>query len=432
MIIKGYIKQAWNLMKQNKLFTGIYMAGTGLAIAMTMTVFIVLYVKFAPIYPEYNRDRTLVLKSITRTNKDKTQGDWSSSIAYSLKDMLVELPHLDKIGATVRTDFGSTTVVVPQSQTSLKVSSILTDKEYWEVFTYQFLGGRAFTEAEVKSDMSVVILSESMAKTLTGSADAVGKQVFINGKEHQVCGVVKDASTITPVTSADVYLPLSYNSRAFQANGLLGGVHFYMTSVDDSDNDLLKAEVQNVIDRFNQGDTKYDWNIWGQPDEYWKSTFRINMGQELDMKELVKGFLYILLALLFIPALNLSGMISSRMNRRVAEFGVRKSYGATNAQIIGQVLSENLFLTFMGGILGILFSYVIVLMANEWIMYIFNEVQSVNPFEAPPIFTFEMLFNLTLFMIVLSLCIVLNLISALVPTVWALRKPIVECLYSKR
>ena len=120
------------------------------------------------------------------------------------------------------------------------------------------------------------------------------------------------------------------------------------------------------------------------------------------------------------------------MNRRVAEFGVRKSYGATNAQIIGQVLSENLFLTFMGGILGILFSYVIVLMANEWIMYIFNEVQSVNPFEAPPIFTFEMLFNLTLFMIVLGLCIVLNLISALVPTVWALRKPIVECLYSKR
>ena len=44
MIIKGYIKQAWNLMKQNKLFTGIYVAGTGLAIAMTMTVFIVLYV----------------------------------------------------------------------------------------------------------------------------------------------------------------------------------------------------------------------------------------------------------------------------------------------------------------------------------------------------------------------------------------------------
>ena len=69
---KLYMKQAWNLMKQNKLFTGIYVVGTALAIAMTMTVFIVLYVKFAPIYPEYNRDRTLVLKHVVRTNKDKS------------------------------------------------------------------------------------------------------------------------------------------------------------------------------------------------------------------------------------------------------------------------------------------------------------------------------------------------------------------------
>ena len=278
--------------------------------------------------------------------------------------------------------------------------------------------------------MSVVILSESMAKTLTGSADAVGKQVLINGKEHQVCGVVKDASTITPVTSADVYLPLSHVPRVFQANGLLGSVHLYMTSTDASDNEMLRAEIKDVINRYNQEDTKYDWDILDQPDEYWKSTFRID--QAPNMKELVKGFLYILLALLFIPALNLSGMISSRMNRRVAEFGVRKSYGATNAQIIGQVLGENLLLTCIGGIVGILFSYIIVLMANEWIMYIFNETQFINPFVAPPTFTFEMLFNPTLFVVVLGLCVILNLISALVPTIWALRRPIVECLYSKR
>ena len=203
-----------------------------------------------------------------------------------------------------------------------------------------------------------------------------------------------------------------------------------MTSTDASDNEFLRAEVKDVINRYNQEDTKYDWDILDQPDEYWKSTFRID--QNPNMKELVKGFLYILLALLFIPALNLSGMISSRMNRRVAEFGVRKSYGATNAQIIGQVLSENLLLTCIGGIVGILFSYIIVLMANEWIMYIFNETQFINPFVAPPTFTFEMLFNPTLFVVVLGLCVILNLISALVPTIWALRRPIVECLYSKR
>lgn len=427
--IKLSIKQAWNLMKQNKLFTGIYVAGTGLAIAMTMTVFIVLYVKFAPIYPEYNRDRTLVMKYITRTNKDKTPGDWSSSLAYSMKEMLKELPHLDKIGATTKIGEGFT-ITVPQTQATMGASSILTDKEYWEVFTYHFLDGRAFTEAEVNTDLSVVILSESMAKTLTGSADAVGKQVLINGKEHQVCGVVKDASTITPVTSADIYLPLSSMPGGMRKNGLLGNVHFYMTATDASDNEALKAEVKEVINRYNQEDTQYDWNIREQPDEYWKSTFRID--QDPDMKELAKGFLYILLALLFIPALNLSGMISSRMNRRMAEFGIRKSYGATNNQIVGQVLSENLLLTLVGGLLGILFSYLIVLTANEWIMYIFGSMQNFNPSNAPSAFTFEMLFNPTIFILVFGLCVILNLISALIPTIWALHRPIVECLYSKR
>ena len=429
MIIKGYIKQAWNLMKQNKLFTGIYMAGTGLAIAMTMTVFIVLYVKFAPIYPEYNRDRTLVMKYMTRTNKDKKPGDRSSSLAYSLKEMLASCPHLDKIGATFKIAEGFT-ATIQQTQEVMGINCILTDQGYWEVFTYQFLGGRAFTEAEIKSDMSVVVLSESMAKTLTGSADAVGKQVLINGKEHQVCGVVKDASTITPVTSADVYLPLSSFPGGMRDRGLLGNVHLYMTSTNASDNETLKAEVKDVIERYNQEDKKYDWNIREQPDEYWKSTFRID--QDPNMKELVKGFLYILLALLFIPALNLSGMISSRMNRRVAEFGVRKSYGASNALIIGQVLGENLLLTCVGGVLGILFSYIIVWMSNEWIMYIFGGIENSNPNIAPATFTFEMLFNPTIFLLVFGLCVLLNLISALVPTVWALRKPIVECLYSKR
>lgn len=429
MIIKEYIKQAWNLMKQNKLFTGIYVAGTGLAIAMTMTVFIVLYVKFAPIYPEYNRDRTLVMKYMTRTNKDKKPGDRSSRLAYSLKEMLASCPHLDKIGATFKIAEGFT-ATIQQTQKVMGINCILTDQGYWEVFTYQFLGGRAFTEAEIKSDMSVVVLSESMAKTLTGSADAVGKQVLINGKEHQVCGVVKDASTITPVTSADVYLPLSSFPGGMRDRGLLGNVHLYMTSRNASDNETLKAEVKDVIDRYNQEDKKYNWNIWEQPDEYWISTFRID--QDPNMKELVKGFLYILLALLFIPALNLSGMISSRMNRRVAEFGVRKSYGASNAQIIGQVLGENLLLTCVGGVLGILFSYIIVWMSNEWIMYIFGGIENLNPNIAPATFTFEMLFNPTIFLLVFGLCVLLNLISALVPTVWALRKPIVECLYSKR
>ncbi|WP_288324268.1 hypothetical protein [uncultured Phocaeicola sp.] len=36
-----YVKQAWEMVKQNKLFTSIYVAGTALAIATTMIMAVV-------------------------------------------------------------------------------------------------------------------------------------------------------------------------------------------------------------------------------------------------------------------------------------------------------------------------------------------------------------------------------------------------------
>lgn len=62
-MIKVYLKQAWELLKQNKLFSMLYIVGTGLAIAMTMVMAMVYYVKIAPVYPEVNRLNTLYLTS---------------------------------------------------------------------------------------------------------------------------------------------------------------------------------------------------------------------------------------------------------------------------------------------------------------------------------------------------------------------------------
>ena len=39
-MIKYYWKQAWELLKQHKLFSVLYITGAGLAIAMTMVVFV--------------------------------------------------------------------------------------------------------------------------------------------------------------------------------------------------------------------------------------------------------------------------------------------------------------------------------------------------------------------------------------------------------
>ena len=105
-MIKLYLKQAWTLIKQNKLFTSIYVVGTGLSIALTMTMFIIFYVKFAPIYPEYNRDRMLTIKAMKcypKTNKESWNCNGGASY-YLVDKMLKDLPHLEnwRLKATIR------------------------------------------------------------------------------------------------------------------------------------------------------------------------------------------------------------------------------------------------------------------------------------------------------------------------------------------
>ena len=96
-MIKVYLKQAWMLLKQNKLFSSLYIAGTGLAIAMTVIMAVVYYVKIAPVYPETNRMKTLYLTTArfeknVAGNKNVVQ--WAVSYKalqdwfYSLKNVL--------------------------------------------------------------------------------------------------------------------------------------------------------------------------------------------------------------------------------------------------------------------------------------------------------------------------------------------------------
>ena len=170
-------------------------------------------------------------------------------------------------------------------------------------------------------------------------------------------------------------------------------------------------------------------DLMGQPDDYWASTFRFDSCSAPDLASELRMYFYMLLALLFIPAMNLSGMMSSRMDERLSELGVRKPYGATNMRLIGLVLWENLLLTCIGGLLGLLISYLIVLTASDWILTLFDSYTDV---EKTPFLSFEMLFNPTLVCASFGLCVLLNLISALIPAIWALRRNIIQSLNSKR
>lgn len=433
-MIKMYLKQAWMLMRQNRLFTGIYVVGTGLSIALVMTMFIIFYVKFAPIYPEYNRNRMLVVKAIKRYPKGQPD-NWNINggmAYYTVSELLTGLPHVEKVGAGISIFWEQHQVSMPGAS-SIPVNLSYTDGGYWEVFNFRFLYGKPFTQEETEAKLPVAVLSESLASRLFASKDVVDRHFLYNGKDFRVCGVVADVSNATPETAADLWIPAFHypNIRAeLGGQGLLGNIYAYLLVDDNKNLEAVRQEVQDAIRRFSQQDKDYEYDLMGQPDPYWVSTFRQDVSSAPDLTEIVKSFLYMLLALLFIPALNLSGMISSRMDHRLCELGVRKAYGANNRQLLGQVLCENLLLTVVGGLAGLIISYLIVVTASDWILQLFDE--RINDPGKNVVLTAEMLFNPSVFGIAFGLCLVLNVVSALLPALSALRHTIIYSLNTNR
>ena len=438
IMIKTYFKQAWAMMKQNRLFTSIYVAGTALSVAFTMILFIIYYVKFAPIYPEYNRNRTLVINNLrTETNGGN---NWSCNAGVSSKmiGLLKDLKHLDKMGAASQMGgFLGLSLTLPESNETYTPIIQLVDHGFWEVFTFNFISGKPFTEVDVESNLPKAVISESMANRYFATSDATGKYLDFDGNKIQVCGVVKDGSTASMTTMGEVYLPLYFSGLLVQHEddvSLSGSIALYLTAPSSGEMELLRAEVQEVVKQY---DLQYEDmvnNLIGQPDVWWKNYFREVCSMEPDIAASVRGILYMVLALLFIPAMNLCGMISSRMDERLSELGVRKAYGATNRSLIGQVLTENLLLTIVGALIGLALAYFIVLAGSEWVMKIMDAGNALSGMKVtyPMTFHLEMLINLPLFLTVLGLCLILNLVSALVPTVLALRHPIIYSIHSKR
>ncbi|MEG1660069.1 MAG: ABC transporter permease [Bacteroides sp.] len=435
MKIVLYFKQAWQLLKQNRLFSAIYILGTGLSIAMTMTLVILYYVKMAPVYPEGNRNRTLVTKSMALHMRHVKQ-QMSSSLSYqSVRDYFYSQRAAEAVTA-IPSRYVNESVELPDNRGTQPVQTKAVDAAFWKVFTFSFLSGKPFSESDFKSAIRTAVLSKSMARTLFGEEEAVGRSFQMEGADYRVCGVVQDVSFITPVTYADIWVPYSVYPEVTKmkewAEGLLGNFEVYMLAPDANAMDALTDNIRQDIRKLNFSQTDYLVALNGQPVPYWKSVFYKYSNVPPDWTELLKTFGTILFALLFVPALNLAGMISSRMNHRLSELGIRKVFGASKGVLWQQILVENLMLTCLGGGVGLLLSYAMVYWGRNWLPMLFSQFESMLPEGVDTLLTWDMLFNPLVFGSTLAICLVLNFLSAVIPAVHALRKNIVYSLNEKR
>ena len=421
------IRQAFTILKQNPLLSTISILGTAFAITMIMAIVITWQTKYADLEPEVNRSRCLYFSAMHVQGKEnKDWNNFGKPSAAFMKECIQPLPEVEACTAFSTADVAL--VSLTDGNNRLKVDAMSTDPDFWKIFKLQFLDGKSFTEAERGGDMQSVVISASVARKLFGTTEAAGRQMLLNREVVRIIGVVKDIS----VTAKDAYAQVwsMYHSNELNVTGWWsynGNRTIAVLARTPDDFPAIKQGVEKRVKDVNAGLEQRQIDIMEQPDNIVAHVNHVwsNIGPNLPMLYLQYGIA--LLIILLVPSLNLCGLSNSRMQQRVSELGVRKAFGATDGTLVRQILNENLVLTLIGGVVGLIFSYLAVYAMRTWLFTNSDNIGTAGDFSL----SMGALFSPAVFVLAFVFCLLINLLSAGLPAWLATRRTIVDSLNYK-
>lgn len=421
------IRQAFTILKQNPLLSTISILGTAFAITMIMAIVITWQTKYADLEPEVNRSRCLYFSAMHVQGKEnKDWNNFGKPSAAFMKECIQPLPEVEACTAFSTADVAL--VSLTDGNNRLKVDAMSTDPDFWKIFKLQFLDGKSFTEAERGGDMQSVVISASVARKLFGTTEAAGRQMLLNREVVRIIGVVKDVS----VTAKDAYAQVwsMYHSNELNVTGwwsYSGTRTIAVLARTPDDFPAIKQGVEKRVKDVNAGLEQRQIDIMEQPDNIVAHVNHVwsNIGPNLPMLYLQYGIA--LFIILLVPSLNLCGLSNSRMQQRVSELGVRRAFGATDGTLIRQILNENLVLTLIGGVVGLIFSYLAVYVMRTWLFTNSDNIGTAGDFSL----SMGALFSPQIFVLAFIFCLLINLLSAGLPAWLATRRTIVDSLNDK-
>lgn len=423
-MIRLYFQQALYHLRENPIITWVSVIGTALAICMIMVLVITLQVRIVDCEPEVNRSRTLYVSAMSVRVKGDTSGG-SSNARMSIhtgQECFLALTTAEAV----------TLVSMPEKvRTSLPAGAkmtadmVQTDDAFWHIFQFRYLSGKAFTKAESDAGQPCAVLSATVARRLFGTTDVAGQIVQLNHVEYRVSGVVADVSVLATSAYAQVWVPYNSTDAAQMSwrDDTMGQMRAVILAHSSADFPKIREEAEQLRRKFNDGLRDLEVFYRGQPDAQFANLYR-SWSETPDTQAVILRYTVIILILLLVPAINLSSMTLSRMRRRMAEIGVRKAFGATSGELVRQVFFENLLLTLLAGILGLLLSYAATFLLNS---FLFGNMMSAY-LSGETTLTPGMLLSPWAFLAAFGFCLLMNLLSSAIPAWRASRMNITDAI----
>jgi predicted permease len=315
----------------------------GLQVAVCTVLLIAAGLLMRGLYLAQTVDPGFEMKGITQAQFDLPSQGYSLERASAFQRELVArvsaLPGVDEVEQARVTPLGHQflgTGLTPAGETeSRQLEFNVVSPGFFTMLGMPMVGGRAFTEAETRSDAPVLVVTESTARRLWPGQDAIGRTLRgWEKKIYQVVGVVRDSQA----------------SHLGQSDGL-----FFYVPAGPAEQDHLQLLVHSkssdmaTINGIREAARALDPNLivdvtrLADNLEAWRTPSRI-----VAALSAVLGALALLLA-----SIGVHGVVSYGVSQRIREIGIRMTLGADGRDVMRLVLRQALRPVVIGGLVGV-------------------------------------------------------------------------------
>jgi putative ABC transport system permease protein len=220
-------------------------------------------------------------------------------------------------------------------------------------------GGRFINDLDMRERRRVVFLGNDIKRKLFGGAPAVGETVRIMNQPFTVIGVLRPKLQLSSYFTMDkdaVFIPASTFEKLLGWRYVSGILY---RAKDPSNGQRTKATIKTLLAArhgYDPNDARV-WNIY-------------------DIKEIVeilddvgigmRVFMFVIGALtLIVAGVGVANIMFVLVQDSTRQIGIKMAVGAKPVHILRQYLLEGFALVFAGGVLGLLFSWIVLMLLRQ-------------------------------------------------------------------
>jgi putative ABC transport system permease protein len=361
-MFKNYLKIAFRNIWKSKGYAFINIVG--LSVAFCVSVFLFLTSYFQLTFDNFHEDGDRIYQTYFFSN-DPEKVQKSGAMPFPLTNALkAEFPEIESITRIVN---GSDVVEYKGKYFDKQVQ--FTDSDFLKIFSFPLVKGNR--EVALR-DLSSIIISENMAKTVFGTEDPMGKPLQLglaaNKKQYVVTGVLADFPENSSI-KFDAFIR-SENYGGYQQEKDAWDSHshpVYLKLASNANQATFEQRLKPFAQKYFEGTISTLKKKGAKPDER-GDIFAVRLqklknvhfatdiagGGGAAPEALVYALMGIAFFILLIACINFINLNVARSFIRAREVGVRKSLGALKNQLFVQIWGEAAVICFVGFVAGLL------------------------------------------------------------------------------